>query len=97
MNGSDINYERRDGDQKRDNEEVGLPLPNDAKHKRPQDIKLLFNAEGPKVQKRLSIGGHIEVAGLAPQHNIRNKTRPCGGVLTEHLKFVGQQNVPTDE
>src|SRR5580692_11054077 len=49
------------------------------------------------MQQRLGIARYVEIAGFAPQHQIRRKTGAGRQMLAEALELVRQQHVPADE
>src|ERR1700688_3668964 len=49
------------------------------------------------MQQRLGIARYVEIAGFAPQHQIRRKTGAGRQMLAEALKLVRQQHIPADE
>ena len=82
--------------QKRNRKQIETFLPCQPEKKRPDDIKLFLDPQTPKMQKRLGIGGIIEIAALEPENEIGNKSRTASHMLAQLQVFIRQQEKPAE-
>ena len=64
---------------------------------RPHQVELFLDRQRPEVQQRLSDRRDVEIAGLAPQDEVRRKRRPTEHVPAHHAEIVGGQRQSAKE
>src|SRR5262245_13832978 len=55
-------------------QQIPSSSPGPHAERRPQQIKLLFDSERPKVQEWFRFGNLVEVSRLSPEDEVRNKS-----------------------
>ncbi|MNS95452.1 hypothetical protein D3C72_1297140 [compost metagenome] len=96
VDGRHVEQERHRRHRAEHREHAPLALPGQAQQHGPEDVELLLDGQRPQVQQRLGLGGVVEVAGLAPEGEVRDEARARGHVLAQLFPFVRQQGEPAE-
>jgi hypothetical protein len=89
-----IRVERKKAENKDERKDIDSRFPHTPDCQRIDQIKLLFDRQGPQVHQRLELCRRIEISRFSPEEKVLDKTKARRNMLAQLLELIRKKRKP---